>query len=153
MYLGILGFCQDPARKTSTSCLPLLLAFYPSSCIFDELSDIVQRRLGTSLGLPTVETLCPFIRPRLPELYLNFSASRWEQIHTMVEKTPSMLASEADMGEVRSQQDGTITKGGLQKSLKDRHLSMIALGGSLGTGLLVGTYVQRRNPSFPVLNN
>ncbi|CAI6094996.1 unnamed protein product [Clonostachys chloroleuca] len=57
----------------------------------------------------------------------------------MVEKTPSMLASEADMGEVRSQQDGTITKGGLQKSLKDRHLSMIALGGSLGTGLLVGT--------------
>lgn len=28
---------------------------------------------------------------------------------------------------------------GLRKTLKDRHLSMIALGGSLGTGLLVGT--------------
>lgn len=28
---------------------------------------------------------------------------------------------------------------GLRKTLKDRHLSMIALGGALGTGLLVGT--------------
>ncbi|CAG9978566.1 unnamed protein product [Clonostachys byssicola] len=57
----------------------------------------------------------------------------------MAEKTPSMLASEADLGEVRSQHDGTVAEGGLQKSLKDRHLSMIALGGALGTGLLVGT--------------
>ncbi|CAH0027969.1 unnamed protein product, partial [Clonostachys rhizophaga] len=62
-----------------------------------------------------------------------------ETTHTMAEKTPSMLASEADLGEVRSQQDGTVAEGGLQKSLKDRHLSMIALGGALGTGLLVGT--------------
>ena len=29
--------------------------------------------------------------------------------------------------------------GGLKKTLKDRHLSMIALGGALGTGLLIGT--------------
>jgi amino acid permease len=28
---------------------------------------------------------------------------------------------------------------GLHKTLKDRHLSMIAMGGALGTGLLVGT--------------
>lgn len=28
----------------------------------------------------------------------------------------------------------------LQKHLKSRHVTMIALGGSLGTGLLVGTY-------------
>lgn len=27
----------------------------------------------------------------------------------------------------------------LHKALKDRHLSMIAIGGALGTGLLVGT--------------
>ena len=27
----------------------------------------------------------------------------------------------------------------LKKTLKDRHLSMIALGGALGTGLLIGT--------------
>lgn len=29
----------------------------------------------------------------------------------------------------------------LHKALKDRHLSMIAIGGALGTGLLVGTGV------------
>lgn len=33
----------------------------------------------------------------------------------------------------------SITDHCLQKTLKDRHLSMIALGGALGTGLLVGT--------------
>ena len=27
----------------------------------------------------------------------------------------------------------------LHKTLKDRHLSMIAMGGALGTGLLIGT--------------
>jgi len=56
----------------------------------------------------------------------------------MAEKTPSLLASDNGIGESVPQQGG-VGEDGLQKHLKDRHLSMIALGGALGTGLLVGT--------------
>lgn len=54
------------------------------------------------------------------------------------EKTSSLLAMESAAGE------GTViehdaAESHLRKHLKDRHLSMIALGGALGTGLLVGT--------------
>lgn len=38
-------------------------------------------------------------------------------------------------GEVREVEAG----GGLKKNLESRHITMIALGGALGTGLLIGT--------------
>lgn len=56
----------------------------------------------------------------------------------MAEKTPSIMASDKGIGESVPQQVPA-GEDGLQKHLKDRHLSMIALGGALGTGLLVGT--------------
>lgn len=44
-----------------------------------------------------------------------------------------------NVGSSKEIHDVKLPEEGLHKTLKDRHLSMIALGGSLGTGLLIGT--------------
>jgi amino acid permease len=40
----------------------------------------------------------------------------------------------------------SLPRQGLHKHLEGRHVIMIALGGALGTGLLVGTYVHNTTP-------
>lgn len=49
------------------------------------------------------------------------------------------LETSKDVGIISTLGETTEGNEGLKKTLKDRHLSMIALGGALGTGLLVGT--------------
>lgn len=50
-----------------------------------------------------------------------------------------------ELTHVQSTHDGEIREvgseegGGLKKNLESRHITMIALGGALGTGLLIGT--------------
>jgi amino acid transporter len=41
-----------------------------------------------------------------------------------------------EISEIEAEADG-----GLKKNLESRHITMIALGGALGTGLLIGTWV------------
>lgn len=51
-----------------------------------------------------------------------------------VEPPPVEDMVTGSMKDIPSQEEGD-----LHKTLKDRHLSMIAMGGALGTGLLIGT--------------
>ena len=58
------------------------------------------------------------------------------------EKNFSVTYNEDALEPQHGQASGYSTEkshGELHKGLKDRHLSMIALGGALGTGLLIGT--------------
>lgn len=55
-------------------------------------------------------------------------------------ESPAMIKaeySEAGVGEARSVRDGSSTS--LHRGLKSRHITMIAIGGAIGTGLIIGT--------------
>lgn len=50
---------------------------------------------------------------------------------------PTNSVLEGDVEAMRPREQGTA--GDLHRGLKARHISMIALGGSIGTGLIIGT--------------
>jgi hypothetical protein len=61
-----------------------------------------------------------------------------------IEKSPQNGISQQQSIEAVSWVDGNAPRApndNLNRGLKPRHLTMIALGGTLGTGLLIGTYV------------
>ena len=56
-----------------------------------------------------------------------------------LEASPTLSINSIDENEFNSNSDGKEDGTRLKKELKARHISMIAIGGSLGTGLLIGT--------------
>ena len=69
------------------------------------------------------------------------------------EKTNEALSSQSSLGKLGEKEpvavaavhglpdDGHNDENSLHRGLKSRHITMIAIGGALGTGLIIGTYV------------
>ena len=63
-------------------------------------------------------------------------------LENSVEKEPYTVANVASLDTPYSE-DGEITSRGesLHRGLSSRQVTMIAIGGAIGTGLIIGTYV------------
>ena len=59
--------------------------------------------------------------------------------HSDSEKYASDLDNQSPIGATPAIEDIELGEGGLKRSLKGRHMQMIAIGGSIGAGLFVGS--------------
>jgi len=59
--------------------------------------------------------------------------------HSDSEKYASDLDTQSPHGTTPAIEDIELGEGGLKRSLKGRHMQMIAIGGSIGAGLFVGS--------------
>lgn len=51
------------------------------------------------------------------------------------------MEKDGNLGPIQSEESGNESDGGhdLHRGLKSRHITMIAIGGAVGTGLIIGT--------------
>jgi amino acid transporter len=121
----------------------LFASFFPlSSHIQFHSKGKMKFRIPSSRDSPITQT------PSDSESYNNDHATyplKSEEVTTSEKKVKDGsekslgLGRELNSYDIESQEEGSVIEGQVKRGLKSRHVAMIALGGTIGTGLFVGT--------------